>query len=277
MKKYKHLVLIVLGILFSLLINFSIQYIGKYDLNYKLIIGTVVYFLLTYFVFRKNAGYYRESIVLLIISSPTILILAIVNSIDFQNSWVSLPSNFFLLLGCIFGYLFFKKKIYILPLFLSGLIFFWLEFGKNFFSNKMQYGSFNQAVLFKSPQLFVYDTMQQRIDLMPKSKILILDFWNSHCGPCYRQFPLVDSVSKISDSSRFIIATVNVPLNGETKENNFKLLDEFHYSFKKYFASDKSIIDSLQIKVYPTTIIIENGQIIFRGEFLNAVKKMKVI
>ncbi|MBP6022064.1 TlpA family protein disulfide reductase [Ferruginibacter sp.] len=271
MKKVIYMLLIFLV---SFLTFFILSFLGSYSLNYKLIIGSVLYFFATYYslVYFTFCNPY---ILLFLISYPLILINLPINIANFQQSWISLPSTIFLLLSCLSGYFFYKKKIYIIPFFLVLSIVAWFNFGKALFSNKMQYGSFDQTVYFKTPNCVLYDSALKKISLTSLDKTLIIDFWNSRCGPCYRLFPVIDSINKLIDTSRFKIIVANIPLNGEKMENNFTLLNKFNYGFTKLFATDTRIIDSLKIQVYPTTIIISNNNVIFRGDFLAAIKKIK--
>lgn len=101
----------------------------------------------------------------------------------------------------------------------------------------------------------------------------IIDFWNSKCAPCFKQFPIIDSISKIVDTTKIQILLLNIPLKGETFESNFSLLNNYNYSVKQIFTNDSKIMDSLKLYYFPTTIVIKNEQIIFSGEFKDAIKK----
>ena len=88
---------------------------------------------------------------------------------------------------------------------------------------------------------------------------------------------MVDSIDKLVNKDKFSISTVNIPLAKEQKQDNYNILNKFNYSFKKLFANNKSIADSLGVVYYPTTIAIKNGQVIFRGDFEEAVQRFKLL
>jgi thiol-disulfide isomerase/thioredoxin len=272
----KNIIYAITAALLSFGVFFSVSYIGSYSLDYKLVIGSILYFFITFYCIKKIT-FYKPIITFLLIIYPLILFNLIINITDFKRSWISFPSTIFLMLSCLCGYFFYKKKNYVIPASLVLSIALWFQFGEKPFSNKMLFGSFNQTVYFKFPNCFLYDTTFNKISIQSSSKILLLDFWNSACGPCYRLFPTIDSINKLIDTNRFKIITVNIPINGQVMKNNFRLLNKFNYGFSKMFAADNTIIDSLKVAVYPTTIVIQNNNVIFRGDFLTAIQTVKAL
>lgn len=153
----------------------------------------------------------------------------------------------------------------------------WQTEGQRLLTNKMVYNSFDQNVLLKLPDVKLYDSTGNLVSLKDSEKIIILDFWNSTCGPCYRLFPTIDSVRKKLDQTKYDIRVVNIPLNGEVKKDNYRLLNKYHYTFNQLFAETNSVVDSFGVEVYPTTIILFRNNVIFRGAFENAMKKIQTI
>jgi len=164
----------------------------------------------------------------------------------------------------------------LVPISLIILALLWLFKGEEKFKNIMKYGSSDNRVKEKISILSVYDAIGKSENPLNTSKVVILDFWNSHCGPCFAQFPLIDSISKKIDTSKFELMVVNVPLNGEKKDDNYELLSNFNYSFKQLFALDSNIMASPKIKYFPTTLVIKQNTIVFRGDFLEALKYLKI-
>lgn len=134
----------------------------------------------------------------------------------------------------------------------------------------MQFGSVSGQTFSNIPEYVFYNpnNLQEEI---PDNETIILDFWNSHCAVCFSKFPLLDSINRTHKSGARVIL-VNVPLNGERKEDNFKLLDSYHYSFKQLFAKDSSIVQNFDFEYYPTTFIIKNNMIVFKGDIEDGLK-----
>jgi thiol-disulfide isomerase/thioredoxin len=263
------------AVLISLTLFFLVSLIGGIGLQKKQVIGSILYLIATFLILN----YYNRisrNVFFLIIVSPPLIVLLFINILNFKGAWVSFPSSFFIFVGCLLGYLSSKKTLVFYLLFLGVLNIAWNNLGQIPFENKVQYGSFSKKVLFKTPHFLVYDTTNNPITLS-NQKITILDFWNSKCGPCYALFPFIDSTYKNIDTSRFDIFTVNIPIMNEKKSDNYKLLDQYHYTFKQSFAEDDSILTKLDIQVFPTTIVLKDNNVIYRGDFVSAIDFIKSI
>lgn len=261
-------------IILSGLVFIGVSFLGSVSFFTKQLIGIPVYYLLTYSILSKKI-LLENKIKLIIIGLPLIVTLLVVNILSFSRAWISFPSNLFLLLSCLLSYLFSRTH------FLKGLIILiilplvWNLFFNDYLINKMYYGSFSKKIVKKIPTIQLYDSNSNLINIENSNKIFILDFWNSKCAPCFRLFPIIDSVNKIIDKSRFEIAVVNIPILEETMPSNVGLLNKFDYSFNKYFMKDDNSLPILGIKVFPTTIIIKSDSILYRGDFLSAIESVK--
>ncbi len=257
----------------SLLTFFFTAFLGSYNsFTLKIIIGTCLYFS---FVFLFALKYpIAKAKILFVFLAPLILAIVFFNIIDYKKTWVSIPSNLFLLLGSLGGYFYSKNKKLVIPLALIILLGLWEIGGQKLFTNKMNYGTFDQKILSAFPSVQLADSSTTILKTTGTDKIIILDFWNSGCAPCFRLFPLIDSINRKIDTTKYDIRLVNVPFNGEKEEDNFRILNRFPYNLKQLFAKDKSVADSFRIISYPTTLIIKNNKILFRGEFENAIKEM---
>lgn len=256
---------------FSILLFISISFLAAFGFDYKLIIGSIVYFIIT-FLSLKYMLPFRPIILVQLITLPVFLALILFNMLDFKATWISAPSNIFLLISSYVAYCFFKLKNYLFPILLCALIVTWQYKGNGMYRNYMLYGTISGSVHENIPQNLIYDSLGKLMLFQVSSKIIVLDFWNSHCGPCYAQFPIIDSINKKIDTSMYQFIVVNVPLNGEKKEDNYKLLNKYNYSFDKLFAVDRNIMDSFRIQYFPSTVVIQRNAIIYRGDFFGALK-----
>lgn len=110
-----------------------------------------------------------------------------------------------------------------------------------------------------------------------KDKILVLDFWNTSCGVCFRKFPLLDSVSKVYKSdTNIVFYAVNIPLDGDTEGLAFEMIRKKGYSFNVAIG-DTTIPAKLGFNVYPTTFIIQDDSIQYRGNIEKAIQHIATV
>ena len=251
----------------------AIAFFGSFSFSFKTIAGTGIYFVLTYLLCKKypNKKYY----VLTIISLPIAVLIFFINILDFKEAWISLPGNILFITGIFTGFLFSKSKNLSFLIALSILVGGWELSLKKMYINKMFYGTINQHTLTPYPSIKLTDSSDIELNTIVSDKIIVLDFWNSGCGPCFGLFPIIDSINKKIDTSKYDIRLVNIPLNGQKREGNFRVLNKFPYALKQLFAQNESVADSFKIVAYPTTLIIKKNKIVFRGEFENAIEEMK--
>ncbi len=256
---------------------FILALVGGYiGFDYKLVLGGVIYFIGTYCSLIQPAAINKRFTFGVVFLLP-FLILLYFSLFQLRLTYVSLPSSFFICIGCIAGLLFYKNNSKLIPIGLLLFITCWLTFLKKPFYSFFTYNTINGSILINKPVTNFYDSNNIMQPLSMPNKIYLLDFWTSTCGVCFSKFPIIDSISKLVDTNKVEIIVVNIPIRNEHKEDNFKILNKFNYSFKKLYATSLSIADSLEIIGYPTTIVIKNNQAIFRGSFEAAVLQFKVL
>ncbi|MGE5356778.1 MAG: TlpA family protein disulfide reductase [Deltaproteobacteria bacterium] len=111
---------------------------------------------------------------------------------------------------------------------------------------------------FEKPLLLNNDTISLN-DF--KGKVLVLDFWNSACGSCFKKFPDFEKLtSKYKLNKEILFFAVNTPLKREKAKNPQKIMDSLNYNFENLFLFDDSIALGLGIKFYPTVLYIDKTQ-----------------
>lgn len=270
--KQKSLFILFTVLLSAFLFLFT-AFLGSFSFILKEILGTALYFVVVLFFSVKFPS--QKSTILLLLLLPLFSILIFVNILDFQRSWISIPGNIFFILGCLAGFYFAKTKKWLILFSLFILLCGWELSGNKLLSTKMNFGTYSQRVFTPIPRVQLVDSNATPLQIADNNKIVILDFWNSGCGVCFRQFPFVDSVNKQIDKNKFEIRLVNVPMTGQKKKDNFRILNRFPYSINQVFAENISVADSFGVVAYPTTIVIKNNKVIFRGDFENAIAKLK--
>ena len=267
--------IVFLGITFilSLLLYFIISYIGKFNFTYKLVIGSIVYFSITLLSAKFNKTVSNKAFFFIILIPP-LFILLYSNIIHYKSALISLPSSLAIVLSCYCGYYFSRTNFYMIPLTLFFGIVFWLIIGEKIIFNRSAYGSFTKEINIKSPRLTFYDSLGNRVVFNSSSKDILLDFWNSGCKPCYKLFPDIENFYKKIDTGKIEIYVVHIPFKNQRIENTYHLLDNYKYEFKKLYSKNDDLLNVLGINFFPTTIILKNGNIVYKGDFKSAVERL---
>lgn len=101
-------------------------------------------------------------------------------------------------------------------------------------------------------KLKLKNTEAQTIHLSDyKGKVVLLNFWETWCGPCVQELPTIENARLQLDSSQIVFITIaEEPL---PKISAFKASHDYHF---QYLLSEKSFSD-LGINTYPTTYILD--------------------
>ena len=172
------------------------------------------------------------------------------------------------------AYLFSIKKNILIPFF-SVIFFFFISFF--LFPNFFAFSKNNNSNKYdRLPEVTLVDKNKQKIDIH-KNKIIVLDFWSTNCGICFKKFPdLEETFLKYKKNPKIEIYAVHVPTRSDNFDTTIKILDSIGYKFPKlYSISAKEIKDSLNIYSFPHLLIIKNG--IIRYEGMLETKKTVII
>lgn len=192
----------------------------------------------------------------------------------------SLPIIIIYSLGIISGFLFLKMKKSHFLLFLSlnfiFLIFMFFQ-GWEYWQNKINFGTFTGKV-----EAYNLSTKFEAFDEQKKiltdedfnKKIVLLDFWTTTCGLCFKKFPQVQSVyEKYKNDSSTMILAVNSPIEEDKPNQAFNDIREEGYSFQTVIAKDEDLAEKFGVKGYPTTFVInQNKQIVYKGDIEGAIR-----
>lgn len=140
--------------------------------------------------------------------------------------------------------------------------------------NWIYYNSNNSSHINKpypSPLLYTKDLDQVKFE---EEKIIVLDFWTTSCKICYEKFPHLEKfIEKYEEKEEVEFYSVNVQTKSNSFEKTLKLVNSLNYKFKTIFALDNEEIEKqLEIKFYPTVIIIKNGKMRYKGSFITDKK-----
>jgi thiol-disulfide isomerase/thioredoxin len=102
----------------------------------------------------------------------------------------------------------------------------------------------------------------------PKGKVTLLEFWNTHCGACIKQFKDLEKLhQKFKENSDVEILTVNTQ-DTESPTEVKQFLQERNYQLKFVIDNDNKLSKQLNINTFPWCYLIDkqgNIRLIHRG------------
>lgn len=144
------------------------------------------------------------------------------------------------------------------------------------FINLLYYmANFNAQQNITSPKIIVKneDGKQIRIDTI-KNKIIVLDFWSTSCGICFKQFPEFEKIYlKYKNNPKVNLYTLNIPFVRDTLGYAQKKIGKYSYKFPKLYANSDTIPKLLNFNGYPRLVILKNHKIRFNGHFISSSDK----
>ena len=257
-------------LLASCALVFSLAMIGAFGHFYKFSVSCIVYFIVAWVLFNKYPE--DRTKVAFIITLPLLLLYLPIHLLDFQETRFSLPSSVAGLIGIILGFLAWRFKQARMVFIVSALAialtvqFYlyqrWLDY--------LSYGQFNTTMNEPVPEMkFVNELGAEKGNEIFRDKIVILDFWNTACGACFMKFPILQKISDQYSNSGIEVYAINVPLSRDTVNQSYEALKERKYTFNNLVAAEQSITKDLNVFVYPTTFIVVNGVIKFKGDLMD--------
>ncbi len=212
-----------------------------------------------------KTSYFRNFKSVLIFHITPIFLLFLVSI--FFISWIYLSPYLILMpLAAYLGWLSTSKQLFLKSA-LSIVLF--LGLGFIGFPNLIQESNnLNARVSFKYKPINLSNYNGDSI-VLDKSKIIVLDFWNTSCSICFEQFPHIESVfKKFKSNPNVNLYSVNVPLKRDNLPETKKLVKKLGYQFPTLYAQAIEDVENLGIYSYPNILIVKDGQVRFSGNFV---------
>lgn len=92
-----------------------------------------------------------------------------------------------------------------------------------------------------------------------KFKIVILDFWYSKCGPCFKEFPKFQKLYETyKEDPDVLIASINIPFPDDKNGDAFNLISQYKfYKFQNIKPLEYAELE-WGVSEYPTTLIFDS-------------------
>lgn len=245
-----------------------------WSFHYATLTEIIAYFLLTFFLLKKNTQHIGLCLLGIIIGRY-ILDLPF-RLIDFNNARISLMVPIGSSLGTILGFIYFKVKKWI-TLAVSAIVVYVFSFVlEPQWINYVIYGSLPKGLNVSS---FKVETTNDSLEIVSiHKKYIVLDFWSSSCGICRREFPLVQELHEQiqQEKDEVFLTSVFVKYGDEQFADGQKILADYNCTFPMVSISrNDSILKYLNIQGFPEVIILdENKEVIFKGSLERAKKEL---
>jgi len=236
------------------------------------VVTFVIYFVFINLILKKYSSNLKPKWILLACLIGCSLLQLPLRIVHFNSTLGTLPDFLFHLLGIFMGYLFYFSSKYVK----SGIVvasllcctFLYFK-GYNLWLHKLNFGTFsgivqNQAEI---PNFQFTDKDGKTITNMDfVGKYTILDFWNTGCGVCFREFPqFEEQYVKYRSNNNMAIYAVNIKLPRDKEGISFEIISERGYSFPT-LQGEEGVQKIFGVEVYPTVVVLNSaGAMIFRG------------
>ncbi len=114
------------------------------------------------------------------------------------------------------------------------------------------------------PQVNMQTTDGIGLDLLKTGdSVVVLDFWTTTCGSCFKEFPHLAQTQKEYANFPVKFYTVNIPLKKDTFQKTIDIIEK--YFNQNLFISDTADISKLSIAAVPVFMVIKNNTILYKG------------
>lgn len=286
MKKYLFIssLSLILWLVVSPLRGGYITVCGLTGLTLALLVGCILFFLLTFLLLNKYKNRLSLNGVFLSVVSGILIWELPLRSFIFTSALFSLPGSLFYLLSVVVAYWVFRTKriifkVGITVLFLALCLWF-SYYGYIFWNHKLNYGSFTGKIelVETSPLVFQNDNNENVYLNNNDCNYLLLDFWTSSCGVCFQAFPEVQRVYeewKNIDQVQIYSIFCRNEKREEVPASGTEMLRKRGCTFPSLSMNSKDpFLKKVGVNGFPTVLIFDKDKetIVFRGDILQAEK-----
>jgi thiol-disulfide isomerase/thioredoxin len=249
----------------ALFISYIAFGVLSYGNHLIMLLFTLVFtFILTYWLFFKKVILNLSETKYIYVPFIVVLLVSSIINLNFSRSSVYI---IFVPLLSYLGFKYYQKKslsIVFFSLFLVCFLNFYFQPNfLNYYHNLK-----NEDILRNNdfPEINLYDKNSKKV-VLPKDKIIVLDFWTTTCSVCFKKFPSLEKLNnKFKNNNNVLIYAVNSPYKDEKILENYNIIKSKKYTFNCLFAESIDVVtNKLKFNTYPNVIIIKNNKVLFSG------------
>jgi thiol-disulfide isomerase/thioredoxin len=257
MRIFKYILFLIAGLILWFVVDFSFSF---QQLSIIFFLSSVLYLLAGTFIEFKYCGKQKiiNSILLLIPQFLFVFVIAILNKALFPiftpGIFVICLLNF--IIGSFIVYKFRGKKFLSFMLIIGWLFLIFIAGFKMI--PQLEYS--NNSYI-ENKQLIPYKLISLKKDTLLSdqciNKVVVLDFWSTRCGICYRLFPKIEELANYYKENKnvMIIAVNDGTVDSVSRFFDAKGIDK--YTFPFMYDIGKSLNKDLNIQGYPVTFIFD--------------------
>lgn len=270
----QRLKLVAISILLAFLLMICPGFLRGISFKLDFVVSHAAYFAVVNWLVRKHPQYRIAIITAWVCTIGGIYLL--LGMVAGRLPLESLPNFASTIWGCINAYLFYgfttRRSRAVLVLCTASVCAWYVAFGGDLWHSKNYFGTFSGRTFQASPAGWhaYLDTFSDSNISQTNRDVIVLDFFNTHCAPCFAKFPKLQKLhEKYRSNTQVFISSVNIPYTDDNPYNTVQMLKERGYTFPVLIGKDG--LDSLfGIQLYPTVIIMTKNAIIYRGDITAA-------
>jgi thiol-disulfide isomerase/thioredoxin len=253
---------------------------GYISISLSCLLGFTSFFFLTIFFLKLFESKLDTWKIILGLAFGLLIVDIPIRFMSFSDTLFTLPDALLQYLGIAFGFMFvtFQKSFRIFTtVFGFSIAFLMFYAGYDLWLHKLDFGTFTGKVeAHNLPTKFeAFDESKSLVsEINFKNKIVLLDFWTTSCGACFRKFPkLQEAYEKYRSDPSIMVVAVNAPIQEDKAGQAFQMIREREYSFPVVVTKEENLAEKFGVQAYPTTFVIsQNGNIVFKGSIEGALE-----
>lgn len=279
----KKVIIFCLVVLTSVLLYILLSPLRVIDIRLSIAVQSIVYSLFTYLSLRKRKDYSA----VLVVTAIFLGVCAIdfpLRILNWKGSLFSILPTICSMAGILIAYLYYQYRLKSVLVIFALIGLYCISYGQWQLSNYISYGHISPYVHISNGigDAIVYTSMNDSTRLKDlEHKYIVLDFWNSSCGHCYKAFPIFQKLyDQYKQRNDVFIGSVFVKRKkNETYDTGDSILTKKNYTFPTFATEPKSaFFQKSGVRVFPTILILnEKRDIIYQGNLDSARDKLEDI
>jgi thiol-disulfide isomerase/thioredoxin len=256
--------------LYSLILALLAAFLRRYvSVAASSLTGFILFFALVVYGIKRYRTELSAYLVLLAVLAGICIVQVPLRVPHFGRHLLSLPDFMIQVLAVLLGFTALRTRKSIgITASAAGLVFvlFMFFYGYTLWSHRLDFGSFKEEVMETVPAFRLTDTGGRVITNETfRDRIVVLDFWQTSCGICFKKFPLLQAKYEQYRNTRGVeIYAINIPVRRDSAGQAENTLRKLNYTFPQMIGQLGD--NPFRIRAFPTTLVLVHGNtIVYRG------------